>query len=507
MRGILWLAAAAATVACGSVKHQGGADGGAGDFQLTAAPASVLVRQGGSVDLEITAERGDFAGDIAVTAGGLPDGVSAQPLTIPDGETTGTLTIEAAGDAAQGEAAVTLAGEAAGGTGGGDLRLLVAGAPGSLDLSFAAGGQLLSHFDIAIVAQRGIALQPDGKIVGTGSTGDQAITYRLNPDGALDDGFGSGGVVTTGLGASTGGLVPLVLADGRIVVAGWGGPGSGYDSALFGYTAEGVLDDGFGSSGTVSVSLGAGYDEFHGFVQDQAGGLLPAGVEFDGTTSTLRRYDGQGNPDGAYIIAAAASANVEAALLDSQGRTVVVGSSGGDFWLERHLDTGELDGGFDSDGTVTTDFAGATDEGLGVVEVGGGKLVVGGLSNNRVAVVRYNGNGSRDLTFGTDGRVVTGIALDAKGLNALAVDSQGRLVLVGFVAGPPQLPAVVRLTAEGAPDETFGDGGLVELDFGVTTGPPTTAFGVVIDSDDRIIAACDVGVVGAEQAGIARLWP
>jgi uncharacterized delta-60 repeat protein len=507
MRGIVWLCAAAAA-GCGSVKHEQNPDGGGGggDFALVAAPASALIRQGGSVDLEVTAERGDFTGDIAVTATGLPAGVSAQPLTIADGEDTGTLTLEAATDATQGEAAVALAGEAPGGVGAGDLRLLVGGDPGSLDLSFADGGKLFGTLGFELFAQRGIALQPDGKMVGTGSTGDQAITYRLNVDGSMDDGFGEAGRVTTGIGPSTGGLVPLVHSDGRIIVAGWGGPGAGYDSALFGYTAAGELDGGFGSSGTVSVALGAGYDEFHAFVEDEGGGVLPAGIEFDGGTSTLRRYDGQGNPDGAYVVAPAASAAVESAILDSDGKVVMAGTKTADFWLERHLATGDLDGGFDGDGTVTTDFAGATDKGLGIVEVGGGKLVVGGLSGGRVALARYNRNGSLDLTFGTGGRVVTGIQLGAKGLNALAVDSQGRFVLVGFVAGPPQLPAVVRLTAEGAPDESFGDGGLVTLDFGVETpGTSTSAFGVAIDTDDRIIAACNVGP--PEQAGIARLWP
>ena len=509
MRGIAWLCAAAAA-GCGSVKHQNNIDGGGGgDFGLTVAPASAFLRQGESVDLEVTIDRQGYAGAVEVTAGGLPGGVSAQALTIADGEESGTLTLEAAVDATHGEAAVTVTGEAPDGTSAGDLRLLVGGQPGSFDESFADGGKLFGTLGFELFAQRGIALQPDGKIVGTGSTGDQAITYRLNPDGSMDDGFGVEGRVTTGIGPSTGGLVPLVLTDGRIAVAGWGGDCSGgcdYDSALFGYTATGELDGNFGASGTVSISLDASWDEFHGFVQDQEGGLLPAGFG-GGGTSSLRRYDGQGAVDDGYVVEPAATANVEAAILDSDGNVVMAGSMGADFWMERHLPSGELDDGFDADGTVVTDFAGATDQGLGIVAIGSGKLVVGGLSAGKVALARYNRNGSLDLTFGTGGRVVTSIELDARGLNALAVDSQGRFVLVGFVPGPPRLPAVVRLTAEGDPDETFGEGGLLTLDFGVADpGSATSAFGVAIDSDDRIIAACNIAASG-EKAGVARLWP
>src|SRR5688572_12183006 len=138
MRGIAWLPAVAA-LACGSVtKGDSDAGGDPGDFAVSLAPASALLRQAESIDLEVTIDRRGVAGDIEVTAGGLPDGVSGAPLTIADGEVAGTLTLEAAADAAQGEAAVTVTGEtAAGAAGDGDLRLLVGGAPGSYDLSFA----------------------------------------------------------------------------------------------------------------------------------------------------------------------------------------------------------------------------------------------------------------------------------------------------------------------------------------------------------------------------------
>ena len=53
-----------------------------------------------------------------------------------------------------------------------------------------------------------------------------------------------------------------------------------------------VIDRGAGASGTVTISLGGGFDEFHAFVQDADGGLLPAGIEFDGGTFSVA-----GSPD------------------------------------------------------------------------------------------------------------------------------------------------------------------------------------------------------------------
>lgn len=507
--------------ACGSVKSDapdggkggGGDGGGGGSFSLSVDPGSLMLRRGASADVEVTADRtGGFDGDIVISVDGLPDGVTAEALTIAGAETTGTLTLDAEGGATEGEAALTVSGES--GAGGSDLQLLVAGAPGDLDLTFGDQGQLATQLGIdGMIAGRGVTLQDDGKIVGTGSSGAQAITYRLLADGTVDDTFGGGGgVVTTGAGESSGGLVPIVLGDGRVVVAGWGGPlDVGYDSVLYGYTADGVLDSGFGSSGTRKSNLGDGFDEFHGLVHDQDGKLLAAGVLLTSPPSSqVIRYSGTGNKDGTYTAAATSGASVEALMLQSDGKAVLAGYSGNpsDFWLERHLADGSLDTGFDSDGAVTTDLGGS-DGAYGVVEVGGGKLVAAGLSDGKIALARYNGNGSLDLTFGSMGKALSDIDFASKSPDALAIDSQGRFIFVGYVGtGMTQKPAVVRFTADGAPDDTFGDNARVILDFGLGgTTTQTGVFGVAIDSYDRIVVTCDVGPAGNQDIGIARIWP
>jgi uncharacterized delta-60 repeat protein len=331
---------------------------------------------------------------------------------------------------------------------------------------------------------------------------------RLLTDGSIDEDFGAAGLVTTGIDEepSCGGLVPVVLADGGIVVAGWGGPlDGGYDSVLYGYTASGDLDQEFGSSGVIRIDLGAGFDEFHGLLVDDDGGLLAGGVFLSGPTTTLRRYDRMGVPDGDYTVVSSTAA-LEAAFLLGDGKALLVGQSGGDFWLERHSTNGALDTGFGGDGQVTTDLGGA-DSVLGAVEVAGGKVVAAGLTGTVVALVRYNGNGSPDLTFGDGGVVTTDIPFGARGLNALAMDSQGRFVLAGYVDEPQRLPAVVRLLADGTPDESFGTGGVAAIDLGVASSPQTSAFGLVIDADDRPIVSCDVGAPGSQQVGMVRLWP
>lgn len=73
-------------------------------------PAAPLLRKGGTTSLRVIARRRDgFAGDITLTAEGLPAGVTCPPLTLSPKEDTGRLVFHAATDAAvwSGNVAVT----------------------------------------------------------------------------------------------------------------------------------------------------------------------------------------------------------------------------------------------------------------------------------------------------------------------------------------------------------------------------------------------------------------
>src|SRR4051812_27178788 len=77
--------------------------------------------------------------------------------------------------------------------------------PGCLDLAFGSGGKVMTNTDGAVPENldidqaRGIAIQPDGKIVVAGATTNPAnaqqnsfVVLRYNADGSLDTGFGNG---------------------------------------------------------------------------------------------------------------------------------------------------------------------------------------------------------------------------------------------------------------------------------------------------------------------------
>ncbi|MFP4155907.1 MAG: hypothetical protein ACLFSG_09455, partial [Halothiobacillaceae bacterium] len=92
---------------------------------------------------------------------------------------------------------------------------------GSLDAGFGDLGVATFEFGAEIERANAVAVQPDGKVVVVGSSGDETLgrltVMRLDSAGQLDNGFGAGGRTVVELG--TGGLeVPVAVAvqpDGR----------------------------------------------------------------------------------------------------------------------------------------------------------------------------------------------------------------------------------------------------------------------------------------------------
>jgi uncharacterized delta-60 repeat protein len=96
----------------------------------------------------------------------------------------------------------------------------------ALDPTFGDGGVVLTDFDKSYDWAYAMALQPDGKILLAGvsdASGSKDFALaRYNPDGSLDAGFGRGGLATEHTRSLTADIIRglAVQPDGRIVVAG-----------------------------------------------------------------------------------------------------------------------------------------------------------------------------------------------------------------------------------------------------------------------------------------------
>lgn len=96
-------------------------------------------------------------------------------------------------------------------------------ADGTLDTSFGTGGSTISDFG-GIDFLHDLAIQPDGKIVACGNTGnyETVITVRYGTDGALDATFGDAGMSINDLSSGDDELYGIaVQPDGKIVAAGF----------------------------------------------------------------------------------------------------------------------------------------------------------------------------------------------------------------------------------------------------------------------------------------------
>ncbi|MDB5314047.1 MAG: hypothetical protein JWO38_8249 [Gemmataceae bacterium] len=118
------------------------------------------------------------------------------------------------------------------------------------------------------------------------------------------------------------------------------------------------------------------------------------------------------------------------------------------------------------------------------------------------------GGGVLDPTFGAGGLVMTQ-STPGTFAHAVAIDPQGRSVVVGETFGAPGQGIddflIIRLNPNGTPDTSFGTGGRQVLDLG--PGSRAIAHGVAIDPSGNITVVGTATIGGVTQAEVARLDP
>lgn len=161
---------------------------------------------------------------------------------------------------------------------------------GTLDTSYGTGGVVIVNQpsntqDIDI---RGGSLQPDGKLVLVGSTGNSISELkwyltRLKKDGGIDSTFGVSGAVIKDLGSefAESAFDALVLSDGKIVAGGYAQKPPGFHFTILRLHPDGATDNAFGLGGKAQLSMDCCYSSIFGLVQQPDGKLLACGYGTD----------------------------------------------------------------------------------------------------------------------------------------------------------------------------------------------------------------------------------
>ena len=396
---------------------------------------------------------------------------------------------------------------------------------GSPDPSFGTNGRTsFDFFGFNRNYANAVALQPDGKIVAAGDSGNfftSIALARLNPDGSLDTTFSGDGKVLTEFGKSGGNANDVALqTDGKIVVAGHQGFNEFQNFVTFRYMTDGSLDTTFDADGRVDTNFGASsYGQAVGIQAD--GKIVVAGFTSGSGFEdfALARYNQDGSPDttfdtdGILLTDFAAGADGANALviepdgsIVAAGFGVAAGRTDSDFALARYATTGALDPNFDADGKTTADIGSGQSAARAVVVQPDGKIVAAGYAQKvgdtrDFALVRYTTSGALDQTFGGGGKLITDFGSDDAAY-ALALQPDGKIVAAGItnIEGT-EVFAVARYTADGALDATFGEGGKSTLFIGDFNG----ASSVAVQPDGKIVVAGYTSIKGQYDFLVARL--
>jgi uncharacterized delta-60 repeat protein len=358
------------------------------------------------------------------------------------------------------------------------------------------------------------------------ASADPTHQVPLVTDGAgdLDPTFGENGMVTTDVGPDGDSANAIAIQpDGKIVVAGEASFAASF--GLVRYTPDGALDATFGGGGIVTTDIAppgayAMALQADGKIVAAGGGRRFALVRYTPVGDLDPTFGGDGvvttnfNPeyDLAYAVAIQADGKIVAAGVSSiEARKFLDDTK---IAVARYNADGSLDTSFGGDGRVTTNFTGTYDAARAAVIQADGRIVVAGTAGGyrTFALVRYNSDGTRDSSFGSGGRVTTNFSRGSTEFVAsVALQTDGRIVAVG--AEPSAVGfALARYETNGALDPTFGDEGTVLTDFltrhdlGYTGG---WASGVAIQTDGKIVVAggAPIGSGGDTQFALARYQP
>jgi uncharacterized delta-60 repeat protein len=392
-----------------------------------------------------------------------------------------------------------------------------------MDKSFGGGDGIVS-FNLPgnySTQANGVAVQSDGKTVMAGYTNGpsarKAVVFRLNVDGTLDTGFNGSGFSAVNTASANAYFYSMALQpDGKIVASGTVQMVGNYDVLVARFNADGTPDTSFGGgTGFVTTELTNGDQNGFSMALQVDGKIVVCGNILGGGDNgfLFLRYDANGTLDSTFDLDGVKKYSNNglglAVAIQPDGKIVGAGSGslgGGPrgMMLIRLNTDGSFDTTFNGTGIANViDPGTGFDEGYGVTVMPDGKLVIVGNgavnSMGQAVVARFLTNGTLDTSFDGDGSYLLDFNPDYTGgwFTSAGVDLQGRLV----VAGQTSDAIIGRFGDNGTPDSTFGVGNFLVRPGVVYTnaGGGVSIFGMAIGADGRMTL---VGTSGSNLVAV-----
>ncbi|HSH90909.1 MAG TPA: VCBS domain-containing protein [Ramlibacter sp.] len=244
-------------------------------------------------------------------------------------------------------------------------------------------------------------------------------------------------------------------------------------------------------TGSTTFDLGGSFENEHFVALETDGGIVMLGRVADpsiGSQTALTHYGADGSRDMSYgdngVALLDGLVSGSGMVLDAQGRALVAGYTAENYaqtqvdWaIERRNADGTPDLSFGTNGRVVIDLGGYDYTDDIFVDPAGHILVSGGGK-----VVRLNADGSLDATFGDGG------IWDQSGYALATVDAAGRMLTVGGTYDDEGNGTIdlVRYLADGSVDASFGEAGQSSIAIG---SGGIRAFELKTDGDGNITLA------------------
>ncbi len=359
---------------------------------------------------------------------------------------------------------------------------------GTLDPAFGSGGSTLIHISDFTDELYDVHIQSDGKILVAGDSGGAYFAVaRLNADGSLDTGFGSGGVAVIDFGRKGGGSAwdIAIQSDGKIILV---GGGRGPDWSIARLLPNGTLDSSFGTGGKLIAKSGGG----------SAYAVLMQTVNVGGSPVERILVAGRGYSGG--ITDFGLMRLTLSGALDSSFGPSGSGKSFTDFCGNLGEYTRTI--GFDSTGNIVAG---------GIINIGGS----GGLTGHNFLIARYTPNGILDTTFGevrpgatqASGRTIVDALAGYDSVYGMAIQPGGKIILSGAVHNVDESFGgfgLVRFNPDGSVDSSFGSGGVAVAGSGSNDD---FGYKLALQPDGRLVVSGQSKNGAEYDISVFRFWP